>query len=741
MSLEKRTKCYKAHFDESKGKIQTIKEHSYNTANIAMSFSIPELQELIYYISLLHDIGKYTQEFQELINGKHIKVEHSTCGGIEAFNSFNSSIIGIWTALCIIGHHTGLPDCGSPNDKSDNAKTTMYGRLGRTFSDYAAYKNEISLPNLNIEKINNFLKKDCSTKEDLIDKFAFFVRYAFSCLTDADSLDTEMFYTETERNLLKSNFTICLNSLNKQLLRFEAKTKLQCSRAKLQKQAFDKVDIDANVYLLDMPTGSGKTLCGAKFALERAILKSKKRIIYVIPYNSIIDQTADTFDDIFGENANILRHQSTFSVEDYCARTGKNIEDYKTLVKLSTENWDAEFIITTMVQFFESIYSNTRSKLRKLHNMGNSIILFDEIHMMPYAYLQPCLEAINYITKYLNSEAIFLTATMPDFTNLFQKYSLPNLKIVNLIDDKSYFADFKKCSFIDKGKISEESLLEHSNINRSSLIIVNNRKEAKLLYQMASGKKYHLSTYMTTYDRRRVIKEIKNSLNQLNNKYGNSNEIPESDRILVISTSLIEAGVDLDFYAVYREITGLEHILQASGRCNREGIYTNAYTYIFEFEKKCLSDQIDTEITRGLLFKYSDSIDSSDSINMYYKNLMSLNKEKITKNSMYQFCEKPNLIPFKEYADKFDTIDSKTMSIVVPRDAFSRSLIDLLSKGFRVSSMELQNYSCNVYLNEFNTLFEQGVLEDYDSGNYCLTNPDYYDNGLGICFEGKDYIL
>ena len=108
---------------------------------------------------------------------------------------------------------------------------------------------------------------------------------------------------------------------------------------------------------------------------------------------------------------------------------------------------------------------------------------------------------------------------------------------------------------------------------------------------------------------------------------------------------------------------------------------------------------------------------------------------------MYQFCEKPNLIPFKEYADKFDTIDSKTMSIVVPRDAFSRSLIDLLSKGFRVSSMELQNYSCNVYLNEFNTLFEQGVLEDYESSNYWLTNPDDYDNGLGICFEGKDYIL
>lgn len=197
---------------------------------------------------------------------------------------------------------------------------------------------------------------------------------------------------------------------------------------------------NAEIYLLNMPTGSGKTLASVKIALERAIASGKKRIIYIIPYNSIIDQTANVFDELFQGTAQILRHQSTFSYED-----DENIsEDYREAAKCAAENWNAPFIITTAVQFFESVYANRRGKLRKMHNMADSVLIFDEAHLMPQNYLQPCLQAVAYITRYLKSEAVFLTATMPDFVKLLQQYALPDSKVENLIQDTSLFIEFQE---------------------------------------------------------------------------------------------------------------------------------------------------------------------------------------------------------------------------------------------------------------------------------------------------------
>lgn len=192
---------------------------------------------------------------------------------------------------------------------------------------------------------------------------------------------------------------------------FMCRTRLQKARSALQAQAFQRASRDAEIYLMNMPTGSGKTLASVKIALERALAGKKKRIIYVIPYNSIIDQTVDVFEGLFGGELEILRHQSTFSYED----TEDQDEDYQKAAKLAVENWDAPFIVTTAVQFFESIYANKRGKLRKLHNMADSILVFDEAHLMPQSYLQPCLQSIAFITKYLNSEAIFFDGNHAGF--------------------------------------------------------------------------------------------------------------------------------------------------------------------------------------------------------------------------------------------------------------------------------------------------------------------------------------
>ena len=180
-----------------------------------------------------------------------------------------------------------------------------------------------------------------------------------------------------------------------------------------------------------------------KFALERAIREQKKRIIYVLPYNSIIEQTAEIFENIFGDDAEILRHQSTFSIEDDLIGE----ESDKQIAKMATENWDAQIIITTAVQFFESLYSNKRGKLRKLHNMGEVIFVFDEVHTMPLEYLHPCLEGISFLVKYFQSEAVFLTATMPDFVHWMKDHVMPSLVFRELVTDNSLFRIFQKCSY------------------------------------------------------------------------------------------------------------------------------------------------------------------------------------------------------------------------------------------------------------------------------------------------------
>ena len=726
---------YKAHINEITKEVQTVKEHSENTAKLCQKYSIPEMQKVTYAIGLLHDIGKYQKSFQERINGKNIRVEHSMCGAIAATQKYKSSL-GLLMQYCIAGHHSGIPDGGFATDSED--QSTLAGRLKRNFEDFSSYKNELDLPDINLKEFADYIMKDCIDQNILIDKFAFMTRYCFSCLVDADSVDTAGFCNHIEQKSMRSDFTECLKKLDEVLEGFVCSTKLQKCRSKLQKQVYSHTGDKADIYIMDMPTGSGKTLCSMKFALERAIKENKKRIIYIIPYNSIIEQTADVFESIFGNSADILRHQSTFSVED----DYKGDESDKQIAKLATENWDAQIIITTAVQFFESIYSNKRGKLRKLHNMADSILVFDEVHTMPLGYLQPCLEGISFIVRYLKSEAVFLTATMPDFAKWIRKYVMPNISFQELIENKDSFSIFQKCSYHYLNDISRNSLLDMAEKFPSSLVIVNKRRTAKEFYQNCTGKKYHLSTYMTAYDRMRVIEEIKYELRCLEDEFDSWEDVPEERRIIVISTSLIEAGVDLDFFAVFREISGLEHILQSGGRCNREGKRKNGNVYIFELEEERGKPQkdISTEITRGILADYKE-ISDLEAVNDYYEKVFSVIGEGLKKNAMYKYTNKIWSLPFDEYARNFRMIDSETISVVVPCDSYSRALIEEVRQNGYGNIRKLQKYSFSIYPYEFEILRKLGVVEDYGSGIWCLTNEDYYDKDTGVLFDSPDYFL
>lgn len=724
---------YIAHINESS--IQTVKEHCQNTANLSASFAIPALKNLIYNIGLLHDIGKYQNSFQNRIRGKKVLVEHSGAGAFIAVKNY-PGVLGYMMAECIAGHHSGIPNLGNNNDSQD--MTSLCGRLKRNYEDFSIWNKELQQKDIDSLNIINCFFYECKdSKAFFNERYAFLTRYCFSCITDADSIDTGNFCGTNYNKELKTDFKTCLEKINNRLANFKAVTELQKARALLQKQVYNSIYDDANIYFMNMPTGSGKTLCSVKCALEMAQRLNKKRIIYVIPFNSIIDQTVEEFEKVFGSSAEILRHQSTFSYDKK-----DELEDYRNYAKLSAENWNASFIITTAVQFFESLASNKRGRLRKLHNMADSILIFDEVHMLPIKYLQPCLQAIQNVTELLNSKAILLTATMPDYSALLKKCVHGKIRTFDLVRDKRGFVRFKKCSYHYLGEQSDESIVQQASRCPTSLIIVNRRKAAKEIYKLCTGKKFHLSTYMTAYDRQRIIAEIKAELMKLEDDYPGLIRVPDERKIIVISTSLIEAGVDLDFYTVFRELSGLDSILQAGGRCNREGKRSNAKVYVYssEYQSNHIDSDTRANIAKGIFNDFED-IGSDDAIKAYYDRLYSVNQEEITSNAIGALYTIPMNIDFVDYAEKFRMIDSNMVSIVVARDEESKRMIADIEAGINVSTRKLQRYSCSIYHYEVDELLAAGVLNDFDSGILCLTNLDYYDENLGIQFEGKDYII
>lgn len=733
--------------NENEIEIQTVAEHLQSTAEIASKFSIPELGNIVYHSGLLHDVGKYQSAFQERIRGKDIRVDHSTCGAIEAkknYKNFTAQLL----AYIIAGHHGGIPDGGSKADLPEE-KSTLSARLKKDdLESWAAYKNDIQLTDLDDQQFMNFLFQDLDQgdqkhlNEMLIDKFAFFTRMAYSCLVDADSLDTEHYCEQIERETLKSDYDACLEHLNRRFDEFVCTTELQKTRSQIQSQAYKNIQNNAEVYLMNMPTGSGKTLCSAKCALMKAIEEKKKHIIYIIPYNSIISQTAEEFKKIFGEDAQILRHQSTYSIDDE-----ENADDaYKVHVSQATENWDADFIITTAVQFFETTFSNKRRSLRKMHNMADSILIFDEAHLMPVEYFQPCLESISYLTRYCGSKAVFLTATMPDYERLLHHYTFPDLKVVDLIPDKTQFKVFKKNEYVDLGAVSKERLYHLSQESLSALIVVNSRKEARALYEAFGGKAkenlYHLSTYMTKIDIQKTIDTVKDKLSAIRN-----GSITMKEPLVVISTSLIEAGVDLDFHTAFREYAGLDSILQTGGRCNREGKDAEkGKVYVFEinddgsgtFYQK--TDKPRISVTKSLLKQYDD-LSSGECVREYYRQVYFFGEQEMTKNAMYHFCPNVLSIPFASYDGGI--IKSQDVSIIVPQDQEAEKIISKM-RAVKLNKKEyrrLQKYTCSITNKDLEDLEPQGVIETDETGLMVLTNLDYYDHQTGIQLEGVDQFV
>jgi len=710
---------------------QLLIDHLVQTAKLAYKFGIDGgLSEFAYFTAMLHDIGKYSNAFQKRLLGSSIHVDHSTAGGQEIIKMTKEdnlkSIIGYLMAYCIVGHHTGLPDFGSAIDLATEG--TLNSRLKKDLEDFSVYQNEIDLSKI---KFPDFKPLKSSTKSGGF-TLSFFTRMLFSCLVDADYQETENFMTQGKKerggyeniSWYEEAFTLFLDQF------MHPSSLINQKRTKILVTCMENANLKPGLFTLTVPTGGGKTFASMAFALKHAHLHQLSRIIYVIPYTSIIEQNAASFKEVLGET-NVLEHHSNF---DWTTKNWKktlNYADDQTnsaieKVKLSAENWDIPIIVTTNVQFFESLFANKSRSCRKIHNIAKSVIIFDEAQMLPLDYLKPCLFAVMEIITNYGSSAIFCTATQPSI----ERFMPGNVAFQELAPDpQELYQFFKRVKVKSIGKINDIDLMEKINSKNQILCIVNTRKHAKGLFNLLLGEDvFHLSTLMCPTHRKETIQEIKDRLRC-------------SRPCKVISTQIMEAGIDVDFPEGYRSMSGLDSIIQAAGRVNREGKQLEGILNVFEPDSEYVKKtptyiQQGAAVARKILRDYSEDPISFQAIEAYYNELYQLHSEKAFDRKGIINCFERGIpeFDFKTASDQFNLIENVTVSVIIPYDENANKLIRHLRYSEFPKSIirNLQSYTVNIYEQEFEALQSLGLIDTYLELYAVLNDLDYYDKKTGV---------
>lgn len=711
-----------AHINES-GEVQSIQNHLQGTAKKASGFADRfECGEFASMCGWLHDIGKYSDEFQRRIRDpEHVKkVDHSTAGAKEAVKINNFPV-----AMIVAAHHAGLLD-GGRQRTSKPKDGTFWGRILSQIPEYDIWREEIVIKDASLPE---FCRKGMNPAFTM----SFFIRMIYSCLVDADYLDTEEFMNKGKIYRGKYDSTEQLvDSFSKFISKwFEPQNCVEKNQKKIffcRNQILlscieNGKKLGKGIYTLTVPTGGGKTTASLGFALHHMKEKQMDRIIYVIPYTSVIDQNAHVFSKILGKQ-NVLEHHSGVLYELSEDSVAQEISYQKVL---ATENWDSPVIVTTAVQFFESLFASKSSKCRKLHNIANSVIIFDEAQTLPVPYLEPCIAAIAQLVDNYQSTAVFCTATQPALEGILQKY-VADKPIMELCDDaKAIYQQFKRTIIKNAGIMSIEELRERLREQEQVLCIVNKRKIAQSLYESLSHEgTYCLTTLLCPVHRKEKFMEIKERLKQ---------GLP----CRVVATSLIEAGVDLDFPSVYRQEAGLDSLLQSAGRCNREGRRAAEDSSVVLFQLENESTNFLTQniaALRETVRRYED-IASLDAISFYFQFYRELvGSENLDQKEIMKAFEKGidgSMFPFAKVSERFHLIENDTKTIYIPTGEGQQLIEQLQSEGpTKELFRRLGQYSVNVYPNHYQMLVEAGCLEAIDNTVYILRDMNQYNMDTGL---------
>ena len=719
-----------------------LSEHIAGTANLAETFA-SEFSSGAWgrAAGLAHDAGKGRLLWQRYLRlksgyydeeahleGKRGKIPHAIHGA-ELVELLFGKGIGRILAYCIAGHHAGMPDWSS----AEGAGQTSLQFQKTQVKDLDDIERGIS------ENLRNAKPSLTPWKFAQGLDLALWTRMLYSSLVDADFLDTES-YMANEKAVSRGGYCSMVellerfDSFSKQLDEKSDNTRVNEIRRDIRTKCVQSAREEQGIFSLSVPTGGGKTLSSLAFALEHAKQHDLRRIIYVIPYTSIIEQNADVFRLAIGEDQ-VIEHHSNLDENDSTPKT-----------RLSAENWDAPVIVTTSVQFFESLFAAKSSRCRKLHNIVGSVVILDEAQLVPVEFLAPILESMQLLADHYHVSFVISTATQPAFKErMIDGHVFKGLKrIKEIMGDEQevkllyqslvrnivrFPADLNAVSSWDK---IAEALRTHEQV----LCIVSDRKSCRELHKLMPDGTYHLSALMCGQHRSEKIREIKEKL-----KDGQS--------VRVISTQLVEAGVDLDFPVVYRALAGLDSIAQAAGRCNREGkLSAPGKVIVFVPPRKA---------PQGLLRKAADTTlslilgNGEDPLNysmfekyfaeLYWK-ANSLDKEGVTdlldpNHNDIKECS----IYFRTAAKKFTIIDDTMQKTIFVRYGEGDRLIDILKTNGpdRWLLRKLQRYSVNIYSGEFDKMRTRGAIEEVYPQIFALSSKLDYSESAGLLVDETPY--
>jgi CRISPR-associated endonuclease/helicase Cas3 len=734
-------KRYLAHVRQDKDGsyvIHDLEEHLRAVAGLAASHaSAMGSADWAHLAGLWHDLGKYAKEFQRRIKsvsgydpdahleGSVGRVDHSTAGALHAVEQFG--VLGRILAYLIAGHHAGLPDwhSGETGGAALNARLGDKSHLERAFSQ--------PIPQAILSQT-----KPASPPVGKSDGFALWVRMLFSCLVDADFLDTEAFMDEDKASQRAGYPAVeellrRFNSHMNESFSGAAPTQVNRIRAEVLRQCREKANDAPGMFSLTVPTGGGKTLSSLAFALEHAaaleraerhskLPVKKRRLIYVIPYTSIIEQTANIFRAIFPDA--VVEHHS-------------NLDPDKETVKgrLATENWDAPIIVTTNVQFFESLFAARTSRCRKLHNIVNSVVVLDEAQLLPPEFLQPILTVMNLLAQHYGVTFVLSTATQPALNSRSGfGWTFKGLDGVREIvsDPDSLYRDLERVTVELPEDLHQtqswDEIAERMQTHESVLAVVNSRADARELHHRLPKGTLHLSALMCGEHRSRVIADIKRRLSM-------------GEVVRVVSTQLVEAGVDVDFPVVYRALAGLDSIAQAAGRCNREGKLERGQVFVFVPPKPAPPGHLRraAQTTVSLLFESRENPLRRELFQRYFEQLYwqapSLDKHGI------EGLLKPDgqaddqlKVQFRTAAQRFQLIDESGYRSVIVRYGDSPALIGKLQKDGpeRWLMRKLQRFTVSLPDYQFKKLLGNGDVREVHPGMFAQTSDALYHPELGV---------
>lgn len=686
----------------------------------------------------LHDLGKYTEQFQQRLQGAALRVDHSTWGARIAVQRY--SRLGHLLAYGIAGHHSGLA-----NGDGDGERTALRQRLDSAFELpllNPAWEKEIPLP---ASLTSPPLKLHSRERANF--QWAFLARMLFSCLVDADFLDTERFYLRAQglpdyRSTEKKPPALAQlqAQLNEYLEKLPGDGEVNAVRARILAHVRAGAEAEPGLFSLTVPTGGGKTLASLAFALDHAIRHGLRRVIFVIPFTSIVEQNAAVFRKALGPLGDkvVLEHHSAF-VQAEPPRSDPETYQAQKKLSLAMENWDAPIVVTTAVQFFESLFAARPSQCRKLHRIAGSVVVLDEAQTMPLKLLRPCVAAVDELARNYRSSVVLCTATQPALSAPAFEGGLTGVREL-APDPKRLFTQLERVQVRHLGVQGDEALTAQMRSRPQVLCIVNNRRHARAIYQSMEdlpGAR-HLTTLMCAKHRSAVLQEVRQMLK-------------DGEPCRLVSTSLIEAGVDVDFPTVLRAEAGLDSIAQAAGRCNREGRRAREASEVLVF----LPENPDwapppellqyAQAAREALRQFEAQPLAPDAIEHYFsllywqKGTQALDAPDLLSRLAASRLES---LPMEALAAEFRMIDSVQMPVIVPYDNEARNCLNALefAEGCVGLSRRLQPYVVQLPRKGFDALYKSGAITPVNPGRWGeqfmqLAHEGLYDRRYGINWD------